>query len=376
MSYEFYPFGQLLVRIVQACKDKIESKHNVRVETLKKNLLDPSIVPEIIRSATVKKTEYSRDGSESYDFDYNVCDELIDEAIHLLHGVGAIQSNEWTALKGFKLADGFVDGDYSSFDFVSSLSGYNAYIVRRIGESYLSDSIYDFKNKAVQMDHLLYVIKRCNVTAYGFSGDSFLNAFIQDVVSKVDLLLYGQQQKKELLVPDPEADEPIGLSMSERILEKIKNLTPEQFEKLGSRIMAKIVFSGLPESLAISAMRHTGRSGDGGIDGVVTKNDPIEGSIKYYIQCKRYKDKSVQSPEIRNFIGALEIHKARAGIFATTSSFSEGARKTAESSDNFKIKLMQGSEIVQFMIEHRMGVMESKQEIIAEVLDEEFFLNL
>jgi restriction endonuclease Mrr len=67
------------------------------------------------------------------------------------------------------------------------------------------------------------------------------------------------------------------------------------------------------------------KTGDGGIDVILLgKDDDLVG-----VQVKRYKNK-VGVDEIREFMGALYVEDFVRGIFVTTSTFTEGARKYTE----------------------------------------------
>lgn len=68
-----------------------------------------------------------------------------------------------------------------------------------------------------------------------------------------------------------------------------------------------------------------GRSGDGGVDGVV--NEDRLGLDRVYVQAKRYAETvSVGRPDVQAFVGSLVGLGATKGGFVTTSSFSAQAR--------------------------------------------------
>jgi hypothetical protein len=72
-----------------------------------------------------------------------------------------------------------------------------------------------------------------------------------------------------------------------------------------------------------------GKSGDGGIDGVIDQD--ALGLDRIYVQAKRYKvDNSVSEPEIRAFSGSLGAAKANKGVFVTTSSSTQPSINFAE----------------------------------------------
>ena len=65
-------------------------------------------------------------------------------------------------------------------------------------------------------------------------------------------------------------------------------------------------------------LQRVGGSGDAGIDGIISL-DKL-GLEKVYVQAKRWQN-SVGIPELQAFYGALAGHKARKGVFITTSVF-------------------------------------------------------
>jgi restriction system protein len=79
---------------------------------------------------------------------------------------------------------------------------------------------------------------------------------------------------------------------------------------------------------AIEAGKALGKSGDGGVDGVIDQD--ALGLDRIYVQAKRYTDNKVSSGEIRDFFGSLDRFKANKGMFVTTSSFSPSAKETAD----------------------------------------------
>jgi len=95
-----------------------------------------------------------------------------------------------------------------------------------------------------------------------------------------------------------------------------------------------------------------GRSGDGGIDGII-KEDKL-GLDVIHIQAKRWQN-TVGRPEIQSFAGSLDGVKAKKGIFITTSGFSPEARAYAEKIEK-RIVLIDGERLAALMFEHGVGV--------------------
>ena len=75
-----------------------------------------------------------------------------------------------------------------------------------------------------------------------------------------------------------------------------------------------------------------------------------------YVQAKRWHvNHPVSSPDIRNFIGSLQIKNAHRGVFITTSSFTSDARDAATKGGK-QIVLIDGARLTELMIEHGVGV--------------------
>jgi restriction system protein len=132
------------------------------------------------------------------------------------------------------------------------------------------------------------------------------------------------------------------------LLEHLKTCSPEFFEKLVVELLLKMGYGGTRKD-AGSAI---GKSGDGGIDGII-KEDKLGLDI-IYIQAKRW-EAIVGRPEIQKFAGALQGQRAKKGIFLTTSSFSKEAEAFASSIEN-KIVLIDGEQLANLMIDFDIGV--------------------
>ncbi len=100
------------------------------------------------------------------------------------------------------------------------------------------------------------------------------------------------------------------------------------------------------------AARAVGQVGDEGVDGMI--DEDRLGLDTIYVQAKRW-DTVVGRPEIQKFAGALMGKRARKGIFITTSSFSDEARRYVEQID-YKIVLIDGKRLADLMIDYNVGV--------------------
>lgn len=137
-------------------------------------------------------------------------------------------------------------------------------------------------------------------------------------------------------------------ALAAEILERIASCSPAYFERLVVQLMIKMGYGGSREE----AGRAVGRSGDGGIDGVI--NEDRLGLDAIYLQAKRWSN-VVGRPDIQQFVGALAGQRASKGVFITTSRFTQEAREYAASS-NYKVVLIDGERLADLMIEHDLGV--------------------
>ncbi|PZQ11842.1 MAG: restriction endonuclease [Ancylobacter novellus] len=119
-----------------------------------------------------------------------------------------------------------------------------------------------------------------------------------------------------------------------------------------------------------NAAQQLGRSGDGGVDGVI--NEDRLGLDRVYVQAKRYAaGNSVGRPDIQGFVGSLVGLGATKGVFVTTSTFSSGARDFVRHLSQ-RVILIDGQTFADLMIEHGVGVRTS-QTLTLSRLDEDFF---
>jgi len=141
-------------------------------------------------------------------------------------------------------------------------------------------------------------------------------------------------------------------NIAQELLSSVKFCSPEFFEKLVVDLLLNMGYGGSRRD----AGEAIGRSGDGGIDGII-KEDKL-GLDTIYIQAKKWEN-TVSRPEIQKFAGALQGQQAKKGIFITTSSFSKGAREYANIIDS-KIVLIDGEILAQLMIDYDIGVSKIK----------------
>ena len=145
-----------------------------------------------------------------------------------------------------------------------------------------------------------------------------------------------------------QAYESIRRDLALEIHSLIMDNSAEFFENLVVDLMIALGYGGS----RADAGRSVGKSGDGGIDGII--NEDRLGLDVIYLQAKRWEG-TVGRPEIQKFVGALHGKRARKGVFITTGKFSNDAIKYVSSIDP-KVSLIDGRRLAELMIDHRLGV--------------------
>ncbi|QDT38913.1 restriction endonuclease [Stratiformator vulcanicus] len=153
-------------------------------------------------------------------------------------------------------------------------------------------------------------------------------------------------------------------SLASNILEKLKSATPSFFERAVVEVLVAMGYGG---SIA-DAGRAVGRSGDGGIDGII-KEDRL-GLDLICIQAKRWTN-TVGRPDIQAFAGSMEGFRAKKGVFITTSAYSREAYAYIDQIER-KIVLIDGKQLAQFMIDFNVGVTPDRTYIVKQ-LDNDYF---
>lgn len=136
--------------------------------------------------------------------------------------------------------------------------------------------------------------------------------------------------------------------LASELLSRLLAGSPEFFERVVVELLVAMGYGGSLED----AGRRIGKSGDGGIDGII-KEDRL-GLDAIYIQAKRWQG-NVGRPDIQKFVGALQGQRARKGVFMTTSSFSAEATDYVTRIDP-RVVLLDGRQITRLMIDHNVGV--------------------
>lgn len=164
-----------------------------------------------------------------------------------------------------------------------------------------------------------------------------------------------QQDAAEELTPDEQIRqgyEQHRAAIAGELLGRIQSASPQFFEKLVIDLLVKMGYGGS----RVDAAQVVGKSGDGGIDGVIKEDALGLGSI--YVQAKRWgRDSTVGRPDIQQFVGAVHgVQSAGKGVFITTTKFSEEARRYAAGMKNPVIILIDGPRLAELLIQYEVGI--------------------
>jgi restriction system protein len=146
----------------------------------------------------------------------------------------------------------------------------------------------------------------------------------------------------------PIADEDsalVALTYREELAARLLALSPAGFERFCQRLLRE---SGFQEVTV------TGRSGDGGIDGIGILQVNVLVSFKVLFQCKRYAG-AVTVAQVRDFRGAM-MGRANKGIILTTGSFTADSRKEAVRDGVPPIELVDGEKLVAMLEKLELGL--------------------
>jgi restriction system protein len=151
---------------------------------------------------------------------------------------------------------------------------------------------------------------------------------------------------------------------TEELLVRLKACSPSFFESVVVKLLMAMGYGGVAGHGTV-----TGKSGDGGIDGVI-RQDKL-GLDVVCIQAKRW-DGPVGRPVIQGFVGSMDYIRARKGVIMTTSTFTKDALDFVDRIEGKKVVLIDGDQLAELMIEHGLGVVTTKMYELKEVSNDFF----
>ena len=153
------------------------------------------------------------------------------------------------------------------------------------------------------------------------------------------------------------------------LLSAVQAMNSSRFEQLIVDLLLAMGYGGGDRSMG----ERIGRSGDGGIDGII--NEDALGLDAVYIQAKRYAPENrIGRPTLQAFVGSLTGEGANKGVFVTTSDFSKEAREYLNRVQH-RIVLINGDRLARLLIQHEVGV-RARQTYVLRSVDEDYFSDI
>ena len=158
------------------------------------------------------------------------------------------------------------------------------------------------------------------------------------------------QKGREILVEAEGADdgsieaELPGSQWKEELLEHLLSMSPDGFERLAQRLLREAGFRNV---------QVTGRSGDGGIDGVGVFQLSLV-PFHIFFQCKRYRG-SVPPSAVRDFRGAMS-GRGEKGLLITTGTFTKAARDESTRDGAPPVELIDADALCELLKTYSIGV--------------------
>jgi restriction system protein len=171
-----------------------------------------------------------------------------------------------------------------------------------------------------------------------------------------------QQQKSDDAFggAGPEETSEVG-TWKEQLLDALMGMPPDSFERLTKRLLREADFD---------SVNVTGRSGDGGIDGLGVYRLGLV-SFPVFFQCKRYKG-SVRPSAVRDFRGAM-AGRGDKGLLITTGTFTADAKKEATRDGAPPIDLIDGDRLCELLKRYDLGVRTETRQVEDVTVDPSFF---
>lgn len=253
--------------------------------------------------------------------------------------------------------------------------------INDIYEAIFKANLYSFKTK--KPHHVVTTSVRRHCQGLDFPAASPIKYFVMVAEGKYALIsnaisdtrgnwqlpLKADAQNKEERIPEEiieDAYQAHIASLEQQLIETILNAPPVFFETLVIKLLLQMGYGKQ------GASKHTGKSNDGGIDGVIFQDSL--GLDRIYIQAKRYAShNTVGRPEIQQFVGALE-HITK-GVFITTGSFTRSATDYARNQQQKNLVLIDGEKLTNLMIKYKVGLQEIKTYTTYKIDSDFFSLN-
>jgi len=201
----------------------------------------------------------------------------------------------------------------------------------------------------------------------GQKGSRNIYALIETNIKRVHSNTQKGEPIQDDLLPEEKIDRTYTIyknDLKAQLIERILGCHPSFFEQLVLNLLLEMGYGFDKKSGKV-----TGKSHDGGIDGVIYEDSL--GLSKIYIQAKRYSaGNNIGSDPLQKFVGAMK--DVQKGVFITTSNFTKDGIDYINDQQQKSIKLINGDLLADLMIKYGIGL-EKVETYVVYKLNEDYF---
>jgi restriction system protein len=247
--------------------------------------------------------------------------------------------------------------------------------------SYIADELTKYFNLSEEQRNRSYenskdsvFITRIRQVRYSLKKSNYIEEVSQSTYqitpSGLSLLNDNQHEIQEEIKDMEEVIDPFEV-MEDKYNELRKDLAQTLIQQVKKAHWKKLehIIVELLMAMGYGDGRITGKTNDGGIDGII-KEDKL-GLDNIYLQAKRWEN-PIGREIVQSFSGALDDMGAKKGVFITTSHFTKGAIDYAERLQSKKIVLIDGETLAKLMIDYDIGV-SVKERFVVKRIDFSYF---
>jgi restriction system protein len=183
------------------------------------------------------------------------------------------------------------------------------------------------------------------------TGERLTEVEVEKVPSVVRRQDAERHRRDQTPTPEPTSEQAIASeapppeeTWKDKVLVAMRAMSADAFERLSQRLLREAGFI---------KVEVTGRTGDGGIDGLGVLRVNLL-SFQVLFQCKKYQG-TVGAGAVRDFRGAM-IGRSDKGLIITTGTFSNDAKREATRDGAPAIDLIDGDQLCDLLKSLKLGV--------------------
>ncbi len=380
VSSDMPPFGDILNAGIQAIKQLCNRTNGITSKAFERKVAEIAGITEEHLQMSFVNPEFPMYADDENEEMLDFCYESLSEVMLIcLVAIGAIKDEV------FNIEANLGQSSVHLIAFDDRITPENLIEIDPFGKTYFwlaGDNLVSHRHADVpsntyesNLDRFdsksFRVLREVNKVCYGTQGDPLINHLIDETMRRTSVFMNNYADVMT-------ANDHVKVT-PRMILDEIFQLNPLQFEYLCLKVVETSLISedkksDTPDS--IIRAKHTGKSNDGGIDGIVTQDCGAGEIHTYYIQAKQYSEtNNISNRELRNFVGGFPPDTERHhGIFITTSDFTKPAQEYAQNLDSHNLILVNQMALLDLMLEHEIGLEKVQTETL--IMKKSFFKKL